>query len=85
MKLKEFFKKYSSNWGLLWWLSGKISAYQCRRCRFNPGVRNIPWRRKWQPTPVFLPGKFHGLRSLAGYSLWGRQRVRYDLATKQRL
>ena len=31
----------------------------------------IPWRRKWQPTPVFLPGKFHGQRSLAGYSPWG--------------
>jgi len=31
----------------------------------------IPWRRKWQPTPVLLPGKFHGLRSLVGYSPWG--------------
>ena len=30
-----------------------------------------PWRRKWQPTPVFLPGKFHGQRSLVGYSPWG--------------
>ena len=36
-----------------------------------PGVRKIPWRREWQPTPVFLPGEFHGQRSLAGYSLWG--------------
>ena len=34
-------------------------------------VRKIPWRRKWQPTPVFLPGKFHGLRSRVGYSPWG--------------
>ena len=32
-----------------------------------------PWRRKWQPTPVLLPGKFHGLRSLVGYSPWGRK------------
>ena len=32
-----------------------------------------PWRRKWQPTPVFLPGEFHGQRSLAGYSPWGRK------------
>ena len=32
-----------------------------------------PWRRKWQPTPVFLPGKFHGQRRLAGYSLWGHK------------
>ena len=33
----------------------------------------IPWRREQQPTPVFLPGKFHGRRSLAGYSLWGHK------------
>ena len=45
-------------------------------------VRKIPWRRKWQPTPVFLPGKFHGQRSPVGYSPWGRKRVRHDLATK---
>ena len=47
------------------WLSGKESACQCRRHKFNPWVRKIPWRRKWQPTPTFLPGKFHGPRSLA--------------------
>ena len=35
---------------------------------FDPCVRNIPWRRKWQPTPVFLPGKSRGQRSLVGYS-----------------
>ena len=38
-----------------------------------PGSEKIPWRRKWQPTPVFLPGKSHGQRSLAGYSPWGRK------------
>ena len=38
---------------------------------FDPWVRKIPWRRKWQPTPVLLPGKFHGQRSLVGYSPWG--------------
>ena len=38
------------------------------RCGFDPWVRKIPWRRKWQPTPVFLPGESHGQRSLAGYS-----------------
>ena len=43
----------------------------CRRPRFNPWVENIPWRREWQPIPVFLPGDFHGQRSLAGYNLWG--------------
>ena len=42
------------------------------RPRFDPWVGKIPWRRKWQPTPVFLPGKSHGWKSLAGYSsLWG--------------
>ena len=45
--------------------SGKESACQCRR-RFDPWVGKIPWSRKWQPTPVFLPGKFHGQRKLAG-------------------
>ena len=44
---------------------------QCRRPRFNPWVRKIPWRREWQLTPVFLPREFRGQRSLAGYSLWG--------------
>ena len=50
---------------------GKESACQCRRhreCRFDLWVGRTLWRRKWQPTPVFLPGKFHGQRSLAGYS-----------------
>ena len=42
-----------------------------RRPGFDPGVRKIPWRRKWQPTPVFLPRKSHGWRSLVGYSPWG--------------
>ena len=37
----------------------------------DPWVGKIPWRRKWQPTPIFFPGEFHGQRSLAGYSLWG--------------
>ena len=40
---------------------------------FDPWVRKIPWSRKWQPTPVFLPGKFHRQRSLAGYSPWGHR------------
>ena len=41
------------------------------RLRFNPWVGKIPWRRAWQPTPVFLPGESHGQRSLVGYSPWG--------------
>ena len=48
-----------------------------------PGVGKTLWRREWQPTPVFLPGESHGQKSLVGYSLWGRERVRHDLATKQ--
>ena len=56
------------SWAGLSWLSGKELTCQCRRHRFNPWVRNIPWRKKWQPTPVFLPGEFHGQRSLMGYS-----------------
>ena len=51
--------------------SGKGSACRCRRCGFHPCIQKIPWRRKWQPTSVFLPGKFHAQRSLAGYSPWG--------------
>ena len=41
---------------------------RCRRPRFNPWVGKIPWRRAWQPIPVFLPGKYHEQRNLAGYS-----------------
>ena len=48
----------------------KESTRQCRRCRFSPWVGKIPWRRKWQPTLVFLPEQSHGQRSLAGYSPW---------------
>ena len=43
------------------------------RCGFDPWVGKRPWERKWKPTPVFLPGEFHGQRSLVGYSLWGRK------------
>ena len=50
---------------------------------FDPWVRKIPWRRKWPPTPVFLPGKSSGQRSLAGYSPRGHKRVGRSLATKQ--
>ena len=51
------------------WLRGKESPCQCRRHRrsgFDPWVEKIPWRRKWQPTPIFLPGEPHGQRSLVG-------------------
>ena len=48
---------------------GKEHVCQCRK--LDPWVGMIPWRRKWQPTPVFLPGEFHGQRNLAGYNSWG--------------
>ena len=51
--------------------SGKEPACQCRRCKrleFNHWVGKIPWKRSWTPTPVFLPGKSHGQRSLAHYT-----------------
>ena len=54
--------------GLPRWLSDKESTCQCRRLWFSPWVGKIPWRRKQQPAPVFLPGKSHGQRSLVGYS-----------------
>ena len=60
-------------WGFPGGSDGKASTCQCRRPWFDPWIRKIPWRREWQPTPIFLPGEFHGQRSLAGYSPWGRK------------
>ena len=59
--------------GPLRWLSGKESTCQCRRCGYDPWVRKISWKRKWQPSRVFLPGKSCGLRSLVGYSPRGHK------------
>ena len=60
---------------------GSKSIYlRCGRPGFSPWVGKIPWRRKWQPSPVLLPGKFHGWKSLVGYSSWGC-RVGYDWET----
>ena len=73
-----------NSYGLCWWFSGKESTCQCRIYRFDLWVRKSPWRRKWQPTPVFLPGKSHQQRSLVGYSPWGCKRVRHDSVTAQK-
>ena len=67
-------------YGLPWWLSGKESTCQCRRHKLDPGVRKIPWRRKWQPTVQYYclgnpPG---GLSSMES------QRVGYNLATEKK-
>ena len=51
----------------------KEPTCQCRRHGFNPWVRKIPWKRKWLPTLVVLPGKSHGQRSLVGYSPRGHK------------
>ena len=58
--------------------TGKEPSCQCRRCkicRFDPRVGKIRWSRKWQPTPVFLPGESHGQRGLAGYSPWDHKEL----------
>ena len=56
-------------------------AGKCKKCGFDPRVGKILWKRKRQPTPVFLPEKSYGWRSLAGYSPWGRK----ELDTTERL
>ena len=78
-------------WGLPGSASAQEPACQCRiykRCGFDPWVGKMPWRRKCQPTLVFLSGKPHGQRSLAGYSPWVHKELdtterTCSLATKQ--
>ena len=60
---------------------GKASAYNAEDPGSIPGSGRTPCRRKWQPTPVFLPGKSHGWRSLVGYCPWDRK----ELDTTERL
>ena len=84
-----WFLHYSgSSWTLpglgswVWVFSHQFTAKsQILRPGFDPWVGNIPWRRKWKPTPVFLPGESHGRRSLVGYSPQGRK----ELDTTERL
>ena len=63
----QAFLSFTISWSLLKFLS----IMQCKRPWFYPCVRKIPWRREWQLTPVFLPGKSYGQRSLASFSPWG--------------
>ena len=63
---------YVSRASLVAWKIKNLPA-MLWRSRFDPWVGKIPWRRDWQPTPVFLPGKSHGQRNLAGYSPRGRK------------
>ena len=76
----SFSSRYYSSWASLMAHWERI-ACQCRS-GLDPWVGKIPWRREWQPTPVFLPGKSHGQRSLVGYSPWGRKSVGHDLVIK---
>ena len=67
-------RQYKISWLPLWLRWWRIHL-QCGRPKVDPWVRKIPWETAWLTTPVFLPGEFHGQRSLAGYSLWDRQEV----------
>ena len=69
--------------GLPWWLNGKQFTCQCGRLGFNPWVRNISWRRKWQPTLVFLLGEFPWTEEPGGPQSMRLQCVGHDWATKQ--
>ena len=55
---------------MIWLWLGCLMAWMVKNL---PAVQEIPWRRKWQPIAVFLPGEFHGQRSLVGYSPWERK------------
>ena len=69
---------FQASRGFSWWLRQERICLQYRRSGFDPWVGKILWNRKWHPTPVSLPGKFHGQRSLVGYSPWGPQKVRHN-------
>ena len=65
--------------GLPWWFRCKESTCECRRPRFNPWVGKIPWRREWQPTSAFLPGKsLPWTEEPGGLQTIGLQRVGHD-------
>ena len=80
---EKLYKLSINGYGLPRWLKCEESSCQCRTSEFDPWVGKIPWRRKSIPTPVFLPGKSHGQRSLMGYGLWDHRRVQQNLADKQ--
>ena len=75
-----WFNELYAHWRI--WMAKRM-CLECRRCRFDHWVGKIPWRRKWQPIPAFLPGESHGQRSLVGCSLWGSQRAGHNLVTEQ--
>ena len=72
-RLKRLSSSSSIQCWLPWWFSGKAPPCQCRRLGFNPCMVKIPQKRQWQRTPVFLPGKSHGQRSLVDHNTWDRK------------
>ena len=73
-KVLESFVVYYATWVPASLVAQRLKHLPGMRSpRFNPSVGKIPWRRKWQPTPVPLPGESHGGRSLVGYSPWGHK------------
>ena len=60
-----------------------LPMQEAKQMKAPPWVGKIPWRTRWQPTLVFLPGKSHEQRNLAGYRPWSQKRVRHNLVTKQ--
>ena len=68
--------------GFPWWLSSNEPACQWRSYGFDPWIGKVPWRREWQPTLVFLPGKSHGQRKLVIYRPWGCKRAGHNWVTK---
>ena len=78
INISEWLSRYYDTPTLLWASqvmlvvkNAPANGGDVKRCGFDPWVWKIPWRRAWQPTPVFLPGESHRQRSLEGYSLWG--------------
>ena len=64
------------------WQRVHLPVQGIKRHRFKPWVRSFPWTKKWLPTPVFLTGKSHGQRNLAGYSPWCHKESRTRLSTR---
>ena len=77
MYLHQYYNSPKGSQGRPRWQCHRICLpmQETQRCRFQPWVGMISGSKKWQPTPIFLPGKFHGQRSLAGYSPWGHKEL----------
>ena len=81
-KSSSFYHLLEATIGLPRWLSGKEPGSQCRRHGCDPWIRKIPWRRKWQPTPVFLAWRIPWTEKPGGLQSIGSQRVRHNWVTE---